>query len=53
MPYNNSLNVITGAQAYEYTKQEMFLKRKWELVKNFDEFKSYIENNGLQLAKRT
>ena len=33
--------------AFEYTKQEMFLKQKWEVVRNFDEFKSFIENNGL------
>jgi hypothetical protein len=33
--------------AYEYTKQEIFLKQKWEVVRNFDEFKSYIEKNGM------
>jgi hypothetical protein len=34
-------------QTYEYTKQEMFLQQKWEVVRNFDEFKSHVENNGL------
>ena len=33
--------------AFEYTKQEMFLKQKWEVVRNFDEFKSHIEANGM------
>ena len=33
--------------AYEYTKQEIFLKQKWEVVRNFDEFKSYIKKNGM------
>jgi hypothetical protein len=33
--------------AFDYTKQEMFLKQKWEVVRNFDEFKSHIENNGM------
>lgn len=32
---------------YEYIKQEMFIKQKWEIVRNFDEFKKYIETNGL------
>lgn len=34
-------------QAFEYTKQEMFLTKKWEVVRNFDEFKSHIETNGM------
>lgn len=33
--------------AFEYTKQEMFLNQGWEVVRNFDEFKSHIEKNGL------
>jgi hypothetical protein len=33
--------------AFEYTKQEMFLKQKWEVVRNFDEFKNHIEANGM------
>ena len=28
---------------FEYTKQEMFLKQKWEVVRNFDEFKNYLK----------
>lgn len=33
--------------AFEYTKEEMFLNKKWEVVRNFDEFKSHIETNGI------
>ena len=34
-------------QAFEYTKEEMFLNKKWEVVRNFDEFKNHIETNGM------
>ena len=33
--------------AFEYTKEEMFLNKKWEVVRNFDEFKKHIETNGI------
>jgi hypothetical protein len=33
--------------AFAYTKQEMFLNEKWQVVRNFDEFKNFIESNGL------
>jgi len=33
--------------AFAYTKQAMFLTKKWEIVRSFDEFKNYIETNGL------
>jgi len=33
--------------AFEYTRQEMFLRQNWEVVRNFDEFKTYISDNGL------
>lgn len=32
---------------FEYTKEEMFLNKKWEVVRNFDEFKNHIETNGM------
>jgi hypothetical protein len=35
------------AHAYEYTDQKMFLTHKWEVVRNFDEFKTHIEMNGI------
>lgn len=31
--------------AFEYTKEEMFLNQEWAIVRNFDEFKTHIENN--------
>lgn len=31
--------------AFEYTKEEMFLNQEWAIVRNFDEFKNHIENN--------
>lgn len=34
-------------QAYEYTKQEMFVNQKWDVVRNYDEFVNYIKTNGL------
>lgn len=33
--------------AFKYTNQEMFLIRKWVVVRNFDEFKDHIETNGM------
>lgn len=33
--------------SFEYTREEMFIKQKWEVVRNFDEFKKYIETNGM------
>jgi hypothetical protein len=33
--------------AFTYTKQEIFLTEEWEVVRNFDEFKTHIINNGL------
>ena len=33
--------------AYTYTQETMFLQKIWEVVRNFDEFKSHIETNGL------
>ena len=33
--------------AFEYTKQEIFITKKWEVVRNFDEFINHIETNGM------
>lgn len=33
--------------AHQYTNYDLFLKEKWEIVRNFNEFKKYIEENGL------
>lgn len=33
--------------AFPYTQETMFLQQKWQLVRNFDEFKKYIEENGV------
>jgi hypothetical protein len=33
--------------AFEYTKQTMFLHEKWEIVKNYNEFVKWIVENGL------
>jgi hypothetical protein len=33
--------------AYEHTKQIMFLQKKWEVVKNYNEFIKWITKNGL------
>jgi hypothetical protein len=33
--------------AFEYTKQRMFIDKQWVVVRNFDEFKSHIETNGM------
>lgn len=33
--------------AFKYTKQEMFIKQKWEVVRNFDAFKNHIKKNGM------
>lgn len=34
-------------EAYIYTRQEMFLKERWEVVRNFDMLKQWIYENGL------
>lgn len=33
--------------AFEYTKQDYFIKQKWVIVRDFNQFKGYIEDNGL------
>ncbi|MFV7235165.1 cyclic-phosphate processing receiver domain-containing protein [Flavobacterium sp. ZB4R12] len=33
--------------AFEHTKQTMFLQKKWEVVKNYNEFIKWITKNGL------
>lgn len=32
-------------QAYTYTKLDLFKDKSWVVVRNFEEFKDYIENN--------
>ena len=34
-------------QAFEYTKQYIFIQNEWEVVKNYNEFVNFIEVNGL------
>lgn len=34
-------------EAFEYTQQTMFLQKKWEIVKNYNEFIKWITKNGL------
>jgi hypothetical protein len=33
--------------AFEYTNQKMFIEKKWIVVRNYNEFVSHIEKNGL------
>jgi hypothetical protein len=33
--------------AFNYTKQSMFLHKKWDIVRSYDEFVNYIVVNGL------
>lgn len=33
--------------AFEYTKQKMFVDKQWVVVRNFEEFKNHIDTNGL------
>ena len=33
--------------AFEHTQQTMFLHKKWEVVKNYNEFVKWITKNGL------
>ena len=33
--------------AFEHTKQTMFLQKKWEVVKNYKEFIEWIKKNGV------
>lgn len=33
--------------AFEHTQQTMFLEKKWEVVKNYNEFVEWITKNGL------
>jgi hypothetical protein len=33
--------------AFEHTQQTMFLHKKWEVVKNYNEFINWITKNGL------
>jgi hypothetical protein len=40
-------DVRVPSEAYAYTKQEIFIKRQWEIVRNYEEFRSFIELNGL------
>lgn len=50
MSYNLFLDDIREPEhAYEYTKQSMFIERKWQVVRNYPEFVSWIETNGLPL----
>lgn len=34
-------------QAFTYTKLNIFRDKDWAIVRNFEEFKTYIETNGL------
>ena len=33
--------------AFEYTKETMFLQKKWVIVRSYNEFVKYIKKNGL------
>lgn len=47
-PYNLFLDDLRSPQdAYDQEKHEMFTKKEWVVVRNYDEFVSYIHNNGL------
>lgn len=47
-PYNLFLDDLRSPQdAYDQEKHEMFLHKEWVVVRNYDEFVSYIHNNGL------
>ena len=35
------------ADAFNYTKESMFLKEQWDIVRNYEEFVNYITNNGV------
>jgi hypothetical protein len=42
------LDDIRGPEhAFEYTQKEVFVSEKWEVVRSFDEFKNFIETNGI------
>ena len=34
-------------EAYEYTKQKMFLDKQWVIVRNYDEFVDHITEHGM------
>ncbi len=34
-------------EAFNHTGQEMFLQEDWTVVRNFEEFKNYLETHGL------
>jgi hypothetical protein len=48
---NNSFlfldDIRNPPHAFGYTKELMFLERQWVIVRNYNEFKNYIEKNGL------
>lgn len=33
--------------AFDYTNQKMFIEQQWQVVRNYNEFVAWIENNGL------
>jgi hypothetical protein len=33
--------------AFSYTKQKMFIDENWDVVRNYEEFKNYIIQNGI------
>lgn len=35
--------------AFEYTKQKMFVEKEWVIVRNYNEFFNWIQNNGLPI----
>lgn len=34
-------------EAFEYTKQKMFIELQWQVVRNYNEFVNFIQINGL------
>lgn len=40
-------DVRKPSHCFGYTNQEIFVKEEWEIVRNFNEFKNWIDNNGL------
>lgn len=34
-------------EVFEYTKNPIYMKEQWDIVKNYNEFVEYIQNNGV------
>lgn len=39
-------DIRTPLAVYELTKQEIFLKKDWQIVRSYDEFVSFVEGKG-------